>query len=181
MPSSTSRRKTKKKVRTKVLRKQRNNYAFIDSQNINLSIQALGWTLDFRKFRRYLKDKYGISKTFLFIGYVPQNQSLYTNLQKAGYIVIFKPTLTLPSGEVKGNVDAELVLHTMIEYENYDKALIATGDGDFYCLVDYLMKNHKLLYVMIPNKHKYSSLFRKMRPYLVFMNNLKRKLAYKRK
>lgn len=180
MPSSTMRRKTKKKVSKKVLRKQRNNYAFIDSQNINLSIQALGWTLDFRKFRRYLMDKYGVSKAFLFIGYVPENQSLYTNLQKAGYIVIFKPTLSLPSGKVKGNVDAELVLHAMIEYENYDKALIATGDGDFYCFVDYLMKNHKLLYIMIPNKNRYSSLFRKMRRYVVFMNNLKGKLAYRR-
>lgn len=181
MPSRTSRRKTKKKVSKKVLRKQRNNYAFIDSQNVNLSIAALGWTLDVRKFRRYLTDKYGVRKAFLFIGYVPENQSLYTNLQKAGYIVIFKPTLALPSGKVKGNVDAELVLHTMIEYENYDKALIATGDGDFYCLVDYLMKKSKLLHIMIPNKYKYSSLFRKMRRYLVFMNNLKMKLAYKRK
>jgi len=116
--------------------KAQNNYAFIDSQNLNLSIREQGWILDFRKFRTYLKDKYGIAKAFIFIGYVPQNQDLYTNLQKDGYILIFKPTLSLPSGGVKGNVDAELVLHAMIEYKNYDKALIITGDGDFYCLVD---------------------------------------------
>ena len=57
----------------------------------------------------------------------------------------------MPNGEVKGNVDAELVLHTMIEYTNYDKALIVTGYGDFYCLVDYLLSNNKLLNLMIPN------------------------------
>jgi len=172
--------KGKKKPGDKALRKQRNNYAFIDSQNINLSIQNLGWTLDFRKFRKYLIDKYGITKAFIFIGYVAQNQSLYTNLQKFGYILVFKPTLTLPTGKVKGNVDAELVLHAMIEYDNYNKALIVTGDGDFYCLVDYLMKNNKLLHLMIPDRHKYSSLFRKLRSYLVFMNNLKGKMVYKR-
>ena len=82
---------------------------------------------------------------FLFIGYVYENQNLYINLQKDGYILVFKPTLRLPDGKVKGNVDAELVLHAMIEYNNYDRALIITGDGDFYCLVDHLLKNDKLL------------------------------------
>jgi len=67
----------------------------------------------------------------------------------------------LPDGKAKGNVDAELVLHTMIEYPNYDKALIVSGDGDFYCLVDYLKGKDKLLKLMIPNMKRYSSLFRK--------------------
>jgi uncharacterized LabA/DUF88 family protein len=158
--------------------KPQNNYAFIDSQNVNLAIREQGWILDFEKFRVYLRDKYGISQAFLFIGYVPQNQGLYTNLQKAGYILIFKPTLTLPSGDVKGNVDAELVLHSMIEYPNYDKALIITGDGDFYCLVDYLNKQNKLLRLLVPNMKKYSSLFRKQRDIMAFMNDLKPKLEY---
>ena len=160
------------------MKKPQTNYAFIDSQNLNLSIREQGWVLDFRKFRTYLKDKYGIVKAFVFIGYVPQNQDLYTNLQKDGYILIFKPTLTLPSGGVKGNVDAELVLHAMIEYKNYDKALIITGDGDFYCLVDYLAKNDKLLKLMIPNMNKFSSLYRKMMLHVVFMNNLRGKLEH---
>ena len=156
----------------------KNNYAFIDSQNLNLAIRDQGWVLDFRKFRKYLQDKYSITKAFLFIGFVPQNQDLYTSLQKDGFILVFKPTLTLPSGKVKGNVDAELVLHAMIEYDNYDKALIVTGDGDFYCLVDYFVKNTKLLKLMIPNKYKFSSLFRKLMSYIVFMNNLRKKLEY---
>jgi len=137
--------------------------------------------LNFRKFRIYLKDKYSVSKAFLFIGYVPENQDLYTNLQKAGYILIFKPTLKRPDGKVKGNVDAELVLHVMIEYKNYDKALIVTGDGDFSCLVDYLIKNRKLLKLMIPNKYNFSSLFRKKMEHIVFMNNLKSKLEYRKR
>jgi len=160
------------------MRRRQNNYAFIDSQNLNLSIRSQGWVLDFRRFKRYLADKYGVTEAFLFIGYVPENQDLYTNLQKYGYILIFKPTLKLPTGKVKGNVDAELVLHAMIEYQRYDKALIVTGDGDLYCLVDYLVRNDKLLKLMIPNKNKFSSLFRKMMPRIVFMNDLRGKLEY---
>jgi len=158
----------------------KDNYAFIDSQNLNLSIRHIGWILDFKRFRIYLEDKYSIAKAFIFIGYVPTNQSLYTSLQKDGYILIFKPTLQLPNGKVKGNIDAELVLHAMIEYPNYDKALIVTGDGDFYCLVEYLKKQNKLLRLMVPNQKKYSSLLRKFMDDIVFMNNLKGKLEYKR-
>lgn len=157
------------------------NYAFIDSQNMNLSIRDQGWALDFSRFRRYLKDKYGITKAFLFIGYVHQNQILYKKLQEDGYILVFKQTLTLPDGKVKGNIDAEMVLHAMIELKNYDRALIVTGDGDFYCLVDYLRKQKKLLKLMVPNKLKYSSLFSKQMEYTVFMNDLKGKLEYKKK
>ena len=76
--------------------------------------------------------------------------------KRMAIFLYFKPTLILPNGEVKGNVDPELVLHTMIEYTNYDKALIVTGDGDFYCLVDYLLSNNKLLNLMIP---KYGKIF----------------------
>ncbi|MBI2066833.1 MAG: NYN domain-containing protein [Deltaproteobacteria bacterium] len=155
-----------------------NNYAFIDSQNLNLAIREQGWVLDFKRFRKYLEDKYKVSKAFLFIGFIPQNQDLYTSLQKAGYILVFKPTLSLPDGKVKGNVDAELVLHAMVEYPHYDKAVIVTGDGDFYCLVDYLKKNDKLLKLMIPNRTRYSSLFRKLMSHIVFMNELRGKLEH---
>jgi uncharacterized LabA/DUF88 family protein len=103
---------------------------------------------------------------------------LYTNLQEDGYILVFKPTLSLPDGTVKGNVDAELVLHTMIEYDNYDKALIVTGDGDFYCLIDYLQNNEKLLKLMVPDKNRFSSLFRRVIPHIIFMNNLRNLLEY---
>lgn len=112
---------------------------------------------------------------------MPTNQSLYTSLQKDAYILTFKPTLQLPDGRVKGNIDAELVLHTMIEYPNYDKALIVTGDGDFYCLVEYLIKQKEILKLMVPDENKYSSLLRKFSRDIVFMNNLKGKLEYRKK
>lgn len=163
--------------------KKLNIYAFIDSQNLNLGIKGCGWDLDFTRFYVYLKDKYKVTKAFLFIGYVAGNESLYTALQKAGYIVIFKPTLEYKKEGIehtKGNVDAELVLHTMIEYPNYDKATIVSGDGDFHCLIEYLGKHKKLLHVIIPNPKKYSALLRKFRRYFVYINSLEKKLGKKK-
>ena len=156
-----------------------NNYAFIDSQNLNLAIRDQNWMLDFRRFRKYLEDKYKVSKAFIFIGYIPTNQSLYVSLQEYGYILVFKPTLSLPEGKVKGNIDAELVLHSMIEYPNYIKAVIVTGDGDFHCLIEYLRKQNKLEKLIIPNRYKFSSLLRKFANNMAFMNDLKEKLEYK--
>lgn len=160
-----------------------NNYAFIDSQNLNLSIRSLGWVLDFRRFRVYLAEKYGVTKAFLFIGYISGNNDLYTSLQEAGFICIFKPTLIYKDGTTKGNCDAELVLQAMIDFLNYDKAVIVTGDGDFYCLVQYLLEKGKLKNVVIPNRFKFSALLKmkSFKSYLRYMNDLKSRLAYKKK
>jgi len=154
-------------------------YAFIDSQNLNLGIRSQGWVLDFKRFRVYLKDKYKAEKVYLFIGYVTGNEDLYTHLQEYGYIVIFKPTLKYKKDDeihTKGNVDAELVLHSMIELPNYDKAIIVSGDGDFHCLIEYLEKQQKIGRVIIPNRKSYSQLLWKFRKYMDYMNNLREKL-----
>lgn len=113
------------------------------------------------------------------------NEALYTNLQKAGYIVIFKPTLEIKKegkSKIKGNVDAELVLHIMIEYPNYGKAIIVSGDGDFRCLVEYLVKNNKFYRLVIPNKKKYSSLLLPFKKYMLFVTkDFENKLGVKRR
>lgn len=162
-----------KKVKEKIV------YAFIDSQNLNLGVRSLGWKLDFGKFRRYLITKYHVQTTYLFIGYISGNQQLYTYLQRIGFICIFKPTLEIKEKhkavKIKGNVDAELVLHSMIEWSNYDQAIIVSGDGDFHCLIEHWETNGKLLKIITPNK-KYSSLLRKFAKYILVIEPLKEKL-----
>lgn len=134
-------------------------YAFIDSQNLNLGVKNSGWTLDYLKFRNFIRTKYGVTKAFLFIGYVAGNESLYQNLQRQGFILVFKPVIAINTHghkTYKGNVDAELVLHSMIELPNYSGSIIVSGDGDFYCLVEYLVSIGKLNKIITPNE-RYSS------------------------
>ncbi|MBU1104964.1 NYN domain-containing protein [Candidatus Parcubacteria bacterium] len=157
------------------------NYAFIDSQNLNLGIRSQGWKLDFAKFRVLLEEKYSVKKAFLFIGFIKENQDLYNLLTKSGYKLIFKPTVEYKESgykQTKGNVDTELVLQTMIELSSFNKAIIVSGDGDFYCLIKYLLKKRKLRVVLVPNK-KYSSLLREFGSFIVniglFKNKLKRR------
>ena len=154
-------------------------YAFIDCQNLHLGIQSQGWKLDFKQFRVYLKDKFNVEKAFIFIGYIKKYENLYSGLREYGYEIIFKPVVQKPNGEVKGNIDAELVLKAMTEYNNYDKAVIVTGDGDFHCLIDHLKKNGKLRKLLIPNKKSFSSLLRKFLTDAVFLSDLRGKLELK--
>ena len=167
-------------------------YAFIDSQNLNLSvlidlknkktkkIYYQGWKLDFKRFFVYLEQKYKVGKSFLFIGYKEEYKQLYSSLKRWGYHLVFKPTLD-HSGKTKGNVDAELVLHSMIEFKNYDKAIIVSGDGDFHCLIKYLEEKNKLFRIFVQNEFSYSSLLREFNRKIAFVSRLKSKLEYLKK
>ena len=170
-------------------------YAFIDSQNLNLTVKRdiynkktgillyKGWKLDFKKFYVYLQDKYNVSKALLFIGKVNGNEILYKSLRNYGYKLIFKPTMEYIDDDgvphTKGNVDAELILHAMIELPNYDKAVIVAGDGDYHCLIEHLASIGKLNHLLIPNKVRFSSLLTDFIGYTNYVSELKTKLEYK--
>jgi len=141
--------------------KKQTNYAFIDSQNVTMALKELGWSIGWERFRVYLSEKYGVSVAYLFLGYVPEQQNMYRFLQKAGFVLIFKEILKYKDGTIKGNVDAELVLQAMIDWDDYEKAVLITGDGDFACLVRHLREKQKLEMLLVPNIKKYSSLLKK--------------------
>ena len=180
----------------------KNIYAFIDSQNLNLGIQRLGWKMDWKKFRTFLKETYGVREAFMFIGYMPEHEDLYMQLHEAGFKVVLKPTydMTRPHPEmdpsvkddkaqtskkqdeeekhIKGNIDADLVLFAMKEWPNYSKAIIVSGDGDFYSLIEHLERYSKLQHILTPNQH-YSNLFNAFDKYIVTLDGFRDKLAYR--
>src|SRR5262245_41628819 len=120
----------------------------------DLGIQQIGWKLDYKKFRRYLKEKYAVEVAYMFLGFVPKNQRLYSSLQKAGFVLNFKPVVRDSNGKFKGNVDADLVLQVMLDIEKFEKAVLVTSDGDFYSLVRHLYELDKLEVVLSPSvKH----------------------------
>jgi uncharacterized LabA/DUF88 family protein len=171
-----------------------NVYAFIDSQNLNVGTQKFGWKMNWVKFRQFLEKEYGVTKAFMFIGYIPENESLYEQMHEAGYMVVLKPTfdMTRPRPEqiegagnekeeerhIKGNVDAELVLWAMKEMSNYQKAIIVSGDGDFYSLVEYLEGKGRLLNLLTPSGH-YSQLYNRYENYVVRLDKFRKQLEYR--
>ena len=179
--------------------KKKQNYAFIDSQNLNLGTQRMGWKMDWRRFRQYLKDEHNVSKAYMFIGYMSENEALYEYMHELGFLVVLKPTVDIsqnesrndkgqnlnkPAGQtvekekgsVKGNVDAELVLYAMKEWPNYNKAILVSGDGDFFSLAEYLNQNNKLGKILAPN-WQYSSLLKVFEDKIIRLDQLRGQLG----
>ncbi|HNW23688.1 MAG TPA: NYN domain-containing protein [Candidatus Dojkabacteria bacterium] len=166
-------------------------YAFIDSQNLNLGVSKSikkngkliykGWELDFNKFRKYLLYKFCVERAILFIGYIPKYKNLYNNLKKDGFEIVYKPVVLNSDKKYKGNIDAELVLHCCrIEYDRYDRAIIVSGDGDFFCIHKFLLEEKKLGKIIIPNSKSESSLLREFKRYKVYLEYEKEKLEFKK-
>lgn len=155
-------------------------YAFIDAQNVYKGVQSCGWMLDWRKFRVFLSDKYYVNKAIIFLGYMSQYQDLYSILQEAGFIIVFKPVITHSSGEVKGNVDADLIVECWKREEEYTQAILVTGDGDFTPLVKLLREKGLFKSVIAPNRKYSSSLLRKAAgSQIMFIEELRAKIERK--
>ena len=129
------------------------NFAYIDGANLHKGIGGLGWKLDYKRFRVWLREKYSVERAYLFIGLVPKYKAVYTALQEAGYTLVFKETTFDGDGNVKGNCDADLVLWSVRDaFENaYEKAVLVSGDGDYAGLVTFLLEKGRLRAVLSPN------------------------------
>ncbi len=172
-----------------MIQKKPTTYAFIDSQNLHLGVSNdvvnrngkkiyTGQRLDYRKFRNYLREKYNVRRAYIFIGFIPTNNKLYSYLQEAGYTIIFKTiaAYTDNNGEVqtKGNVDTDIVLYSAaILAREYEKAIFVSGDGDFLSLYKYLDDQNKLGEILVPNRHRYSKLLKEYQAKLRFISDLK--------
>ena len=162
------------------------NIAFIDGQNLyfgttkcNKCAEKLGieikdikladctcgfaWEVDLHKFRIYLKDNYHVSEAYYCLGYLKdKNSRLYTELQKAGFIVIFKEHGALAKSKKKGNVDTDIIFEVMrnlIDNKAFKKIVLISGDGDYKKLVDYLISKDRFEKILFPNKKFASSLY----------------------
>ena len=150
------------------LKKQESNLAFIDGQNLHLGIAQNGGSIDNRKFRTYLQEAYGVQEAYYFLGYAcAALQGLYDDLQKAGFIVLFREQGASLQANKKGNVDTDIVfgiMRALSERHDFHQVLLVSGDGDYKKLVDYLAVKGRLKKLLFPNKRSASSLYKNLTP-----------------
>ena len=129
-----------------------NNFAYVDGANLHHGVIHLGWQLDYAKFRVWLKEKYGVSRAYLFIGLVPKNKDLYTNLQEAGFTLVYKEITYDGVGKIKGNCDADLVLKaTRDAYEKESgRMVLVSSVGDYAGLVKFLLERNRFIGIVSP-------------------------------
>ena len=159
----------------------KNITAYIDASNLRFDIRDDGWELDYKSFRSWLRDKFGITRAVLFMGLIPANIKLYNFLQNIGYDIIFRPTLTSKDGKTKWNVDTEITLHMVSDfYENrITSAVLVSGDGDFYSVVDFFKNKKMPIKVIAPNSKFLSYLLKQTNVPIIYLNDFSHKIGKK--
>ena len=144
----------------------KNNYAFIDAQNLHLAtINAEEpWKIDLKRFRVYLKEKYRVSQAYYFFGVFDEKlKDLYESIQEYGYILVFREHSKSLVGKKKGNVDVDLVFSVMrklYEREDFSRIVIVSGDGDYKRMIDFLIKENRFEKILFPCEKYASSLYK---------------------
>ena len=111
------------------------------------------------------------------MGYLEKYEKLYDILRDSGFELVFKPVVN--GKETKGNCDIELALQAAaIDINDYNKAIIISGDGDFYSLIKYLKSKDKFKMLIAPSKHSCSNLLRRItKRDIVFATDIRNKIS----
>ena len=144
-----------------------NNIAYIDGQNLHMATakrEIDPWEIDLARFRIYLSQKYGVVSAYYHLGYVNEkHQDLYEEIQKAGFILVFKQHSSVMVGLKKGNVDSDIIFSIMkrlYKKEDFAKIVLVSGDGDYKMLVDFLLEENRFEKILFPDRKRASSLYK---------------------
>ena len=145
------------------------NIAFVDGQNLYMNTakkEINPWVINLARFRIYLEKKYNVDKAYYFLGYVQDtNQELYEEIQKAGFVLLFRQHNPAMIGKKKGNVDSDIIFHVMkkmYKKEEFGKVILVSGDGDYKLLVDFLVEENRFGKMLFPDKQYASSLYKQL-------------------
>lgn len=168
------------------------NIAYIDGQNLYMGIAKSSpvWRIDLSRFRVYLQQKYNIEYAYYYLGYVQTGETydkLYEEIQKAGFILMFREHNSAMLGSKKGNVDSDIIFNIMkrlYKKEKFDKIVLVSGDGDYKSLVDFLIEENRFAKILFPNRKFRSSLYRKLQSkYFDFLDSpaIKAKITHQKR
>lgn len=117
---------------------------FVDVQNLYYSARNI---YNARvNFSALLKEAVGVRKLIRAITYViraqmPEEQSFFDALSKAGFEVKAKDLQVFVGGIKKGDWDVGITMDAIRQMNKVDTIVLASGDGDYIPLLEYL-KNY---------------------------------------
>jgi uncharacterized LabA/DUF88 family protein len=145
--------------------------------------RKVAWLVSHKKFCVFLNENYNCDEIYYFIGNIrDEHAKMYIELQKVGYILVFREHANSLVSEKKGNIDTDLIFELMRQYAEEDplrKFLIVSGDGDYFKVVRHLVEKSRFLKILLPNKKFASSLYKKLgSEYYDFLSNIRSYVEY---
>lgn len=120
---------------------------FVDVQNLYYSARNI---YNARvNFNEVLNEALGNRKLIRAIAYVvkadmPEEQNFFDALEKAGFEVKAKDLQTFAGGSQKGDWDVGIAMDIIKQMNKLDVVVLASGDGDFAPLLEYLQMTGQL-------------------------------------
>jgi uncharacterized LabA/DUF88 family protein len=119
---------------------------FVDSQNLYYSAR-MGYAakVNYEKLLRLITKERKMVKAFAYIVQPPDGdvKPFATSLERIGYIVKIKDVRTRSDGSAKANWDMGIALDILGILDRVDTIILASGDGDFAPLVDFIKGKNK--------------------------------------
>jgi uncharacterized LabA/DUF88 family protein len=134
--------------------------AFLDVANIDWSAGTyFGKRVDYEMLSRFLSSRTptGHSRVCEKVAFLCAEQrqggDLFAQfLRSLGYRTVTRPLKVFPDGSTKGNVDVLLAVYAMGHLDDFDTAVIVSGDGDFGVLAEFFKSRGKRVEVLsFPN------------------------------
>lgn len=120
---------------------------FVDVQNLYYSARNIYQARV--NFNEVLNESLGNRKLIRAIAYVvkadmPEEQTFFDALEKAGFEVKAKDLQTFAGGSQKGDWDVGIAMDIIKQMNKLDVVVLASGDGDFAPLLEYLQMTGQL-------------------------------------
>ncbi len=175
----------KNKKEKKDRKKKEHNVAYIDAQNLFLWVRADWRGLNYPRFRRFLKDKFSVQEAYYFLWYLdPKEQDLYTRLQKAWFILVFREHSPQMKWRKKWNVDVDMcfsMMRSLCDEEEFDSIVVVSWDGDYIKPVKYFIEQWRFKKIIFPNRN-HSSLYKQLsNKNYYYLWNAKHYISYDKK
>lgn len=132
---------------------------FVDSQNLYYSARtAFASKVNYEKLLRLVTGNRALVKAFAYIVQPPEGdvKPFATSLERIGYIVKIKDVRTRSDGSAKANWDMGIALDILGTLDSVDTIVLASGDGDFVALLEFIKgKNKRVEVFSFPDNTAY--------------------------
>ncbi len=119
---------------------------FVDSQNLYYSAR-MGYAakVNYEKLLKLIAENRKLVKAYAYIVQPPEGdvKPFAMSLERIGYIVKIKDVRTRSNGSAKANWDMGIALDILGILDRVDTIVLASGDGDFVPLVDFIKARNR--------------------------------------
>lgn len=133
---------------------------FVDVANIFYSQRTLKWRISYEKLMKYFQKECDLGKCFVYTGIFKEDhdqERFLKMLQHCGYILRTKPVKKIKTRnghlEWKADFDVELSFEMDDLNEEYDTAVLLSGDSDLAPTLRRIKKKGKRVIVMSTRGH----------------------------